>query len=100
MCTQQRVCATSDQCYYKWSKSNGSSRKCSVRTEPESTTFKDFIEKLREEVTELENEHFTDNVAVEMADIGLVLFAMAEHYNINLISEMELKTLYNEKRND
>ena len=66
----------------------------------ESTVFKDFINKLKEEVTELEAEKFTDNMAVEMADVALVIFAMAEHYNINLIAEMERKTLYNEKRND
>lgn len=66
----------------------------------ENTTFKDFIEKLREEVTELSNEKFTDNMTVEMADVALVIFAMAEHYNINLIAEMERKTLYNEKRSD
>lgn len=66
----------------------------------ESTGFKDFINKLKEEVSELEAEHFTDNMAVEMADIALVIFAMSEHYNINLIAEMERKTLYNEKRND
>ncbi len=28
----------------------------------------------------------------EMADVALVIFAMAEHYNINLIAEMEQKT--------
>lgn len=66
----------------------------------ESTGFKDFINKLKEEVTELEDEKFTDNMAIEMADVALVIFAMAEHYNINLIAEMERKTLYNEKRND
>ena len=52
----------------------------------------------KEEVTELEAEHFTDNMPREMADVALVIFAMAEHYQINLIAEMELKTLYNEKR--
>lgn len=66
----------------------------------ELTGFKDFINKLKEEVTELEAEKFTDNMPVEMADVALVIFAMAEHYNINLIAEMERKTLYNEKRND
>lgn len=66
----------------------------------ESTGFKDFINKLKEEVAELESEKFTDNMSVEMADVALVIFAMAEHYNINLIAEMERKTLYNEKRND
>ena len=66
----------------------------------ESTEFKDFINKLKEEVAELESEKFTDNMAIEMADVALVIFAMAKHYNINLITEMERKTLYNEKRND
>ena len=66
----------------------------------ESTGFKDFINKLKEEVDELEAEKFTGNMPVEMADVALVIFAMAEHYNINLIAEMERKTLYNEKRND
>lgn len=66
----------------------------------ESTGFKDFINKLHEEVTELSNEKFTDKMPVEMADVALVIFAMAEHYNVNLIAEMERKTLYNEKRSD
>lgn len=66
----------------------------------ESTVFKDFVNKLKEEVAELSNEHFTDNMAVEMADIALVLFAMATHYEIDLIEQMERKTLYNEKRKD
>lgn len=34
------------------------------------------------------------------ADIALVLFAMATHYEIDLIEQMERKTLYNEKRKD
>lgn len=40
----------------------------------ESTGFKDFINKLKEEVAELEAEPFTDNMAVEMADVALVMF--------------------------
>lgn len=66
----------------------------------ESTGFKDFINKLKEEVTELEAEMWTENMPYEMADIALVIHAMAEHYDIDLIDFMAKKTAINEKRKD
>jgi len=60
------------------------------------TTPYDFIEKIREEVTELEETYGTDDS--ELADIALVCFAMAEHYGIDLIEEMRKKTEFNETR--
>ena len=37
---------------------------------------------------------------VELADVTLVCFSMAKHFDINLIDEMQKKMKVNEKRND
>ena len=65
------------------------------------TTVNDFVNKLDEEVSELD-ESILDNSfhESELADIALVCFAMAKHYNINLVEAMEEKMLYNEQRID
>lgn len=63
----------------------------------EKTTRINFISKIEEELDEL-FENPRDNS--ELADVALVCFAMAEHFGIDLIAEMEKKTIYNENRND
>ena len=67
------------------------------------TTKQDFIDKMKEEISELElallnNDKFNENE--ELADIRLVCDAMAIHYGIDLQKEKELKMLINEKRKD
>ena len=37
---------------------------------------------------------------IELADVALVCFAMAEHFKVDLIVEMEKKMLFNETRED
>lgn len=66
----------------------------------ECTTLNDFLDKIKEETNELELEATCNNQfdRSELADIALVCFAMAEHYEIDLVKEMELKTRYNEVR--
>jgi NTP pyrophosphatase (non-canonical NTP hydrolase) len=66
------------------------------------SNYMDFLIKLEEEVNELIEstmEHRrTDNE--ELADVVLVCFAMAQHFNIDLLKVMEDKMLINEKRKD
>lgn len=69
----------------------------------DSTTKQDFIDKLKEEVAELElallnEDHF--NEYEELADISLVCDAYAYHYGIDLQSEKEKKMKINENRID
>jgi len=67
----------------------------------------EFVEKLKEEVSELETEwnlpyameDFKRQIE-EMADCALVLFAMAKHFNVDLLKAMEEKVIYNEMRKD
>lgn len=67
-----------------------------------------FMNKLKEEVQELEASQWDallDDVSPvidekELADVTLVCFAIAEHYKIDLIKEMENKMLFNETRED
>jgi len=70
---------------------------------PETTEFK-FYEKLNEEIKELKHELdwcvSVEDAKIEMADCALVLFAMAKHFNIDLLKAMEEKVIYNEKRTD
>ena len=60
----------------------------------------DFCYKIREELKELVDSETLENEAEELADIALVCFAYAEHFNIDLLSEMEKKTIKNENRTD
>lgn len=62
----------------------------------DKTTQPAFVNKLKEEVIELEEADCDD--WSELADIALVCFAMAEHYGIDLIEEMRKKTEFNETR--
>jgi len=61
------------------------------------------LNKLQEEVSELDcaiynRLKFDENL--EMADCALVLFAMAKHFNIDLLKAMEEKVIFNETRKD
>lgn len=63
------------------------------------TEYLDFTNKIREEAKEID-EASINELPEELADVALVCFAMAEHFGIDLIAEMEKKTIYNENRND
>ena len=69
----------------------------------DKTNSRDFIRKIDEETEELllSNYNSDDSFDIkELADITLVCFSMAKHYNINLVEAMEEKMLYNETRID
>ena len=68
----------------------------------DKTTVRDFLGKIHEEVGELiESWDGCDSFdKVELADVTLVCFSMAKHFDINLIDEMQKKMKVNEKRND
>ncbi len=68
------------------------------------TTKFDFLNKLHEEVDELElsfNESKIYQFDIkELADVVLVCTAMAKHYGYDLLKAIENKALYNENRID
>jgi hypothetical protein len=68
------------------------------------TSVSDFMDKLWEELKELESSRFGKNGnsfdPKELSDIALVCFAMAKHFNIDLLKVMEEKTIFNETRED
>ena len=68
----------------------------------DKTTVRDFLAKIHEEVGELiESWDGCDSFdKVELADVTLVCFSMAKHFDINLVDEMEKKMKVNEKRED
>ena len=68
----------------------------------DKTNVRDFLAKIYEEVDELiESWDGGDSFdKVELADVTLVCFSMAKHFDINLIDEMQKKMKVNEKRND
>ena len=68
----------------------------------DSTGFISFIYKIKEETQELEFSRIGNNKfdQIELADVALVCFAMAEHFGIDLVAEMESKMKYNEIRKD
>ena len=68
----------------------------------EKTCSYEFINKLFEELYELGDSNHSEVLfdEKELADITLVCFAMAKHYEIDLIKTMEEKMLYNEQRID
>lgn len=73
---------------------------------PETNAY-EFIEKIDEEVEELNmsihklQEKFKDDLdPKELADIILVCFSMAKHFNIDIMQVLSEKVAYNEKRND
>jgi len=74
-----------------------------------NTTKDQFVDKLFEEVAEFEevaNEiHFTeypqhDNFNEELADVILVCFNIAKHYNIDIEEELKKKIAKNHQRAD
>lgn len=68
----------------------------------ENTTKQDFIDKLKEEVDELEYESQTRKLidSEELADISIVCDSMAIHYGIDLMAEKQAKMYINESRQD
>jgi NTP pyrophosphatase (non-canonical NTP hydrolase) len=71
----------------------------------DKTNILDFIVKLDEEKEELYQSWFDSDKCLdydikELADIVLVCFAMAKHTGKDLLSAMEQKMLFNEKRLD
>lgn len=66
----------------------------------EKTTFREFCDKIYEEVNELDDKYcFNDNIdPLEMADIILVVLSMAKHFNIDIQKALEEKTIINEER--
>ena len=68
----------------------------------DKTTVREWLGKINEEVGELiESWDGCDSFdKVELADVALVCFSMAKHFDINLVDEMEKKMKVNEKRND
>ena len=67
----------------------------------DKTNVRDFLAKIYEEVDELIDSYGCDSFdKVELADVTLVCFSMAKHFDINLVDEMEKKMKVNEKRND
>ena len=68
----------------------------------DKTTVRDFLSKIHEEVGELvESWDGCDSFdKVELADVTLVCFSMAKHFDINLVDEMAKKMKVNEKRED
>ena len=68
----------------------------------DKTNARVFIAKIHEEVGELIESWDGDDSfdKVELADVTLVCFSMAKHFDINLIDEMQKKMKVNEKRND
>lgn len=74
----------------------------------ENTPIYDFLRKINEEYKELYCSYIdplihNDELGFdpkELADIALVCFAMATHYNIDLLKVMEQKTIFNEQRPD
>jgi NTP pyrophosphatase (non-canonical NTP hydrolase) len=63
-----------------------------------ATTLEDFIDKLKEEVTELEYYNSPENFNEELADVILVCLNIAEHYNIDIEKELLNKIKINENR--
>ena len=67
------------------------------------TKARSFVYKLRDELIELDDsieDNFNEFDTKELADCALVCFAMAKHFGIDLIKEMEEKAIYNSKRKD
>lgn len=75
---------------------------------PEKIPYK-FVEKLYEELNELDNEIYdiddwvlipNEKAKKELIDIMLVCFSMAKHFGIDWQQVMKDKVEYNEKRKD
>lgn len=69
----------------------------------DKTEFKDFMLKIIEEYEEIYKSYCRSDNSFdkkELADVALVCFTMAKHYDIDLIEVMIEKMLYNEIRKD
>lgn len=69
----------------------------------DKTSAYEFTSKINEENNELDESIYNCGKLFdikELADITLVCFAMAKHYNIDLVEAMKEKMLYNETRID
>ena len=66
------------------------------------TTKQEFSDKIKEEVNEFDFEinwfNGSENEPKELADIILVCLAYAKHFNIDILSELENKVIFNENR--
>lgn len=62
------------------------------------TNHDDFLRKIYEEVNELKNAYSQENLEEEMADVILVVFNYARHYNINIWKAIHDKIKINEIR--
>ena len=67
-----------------------------------NTIADDLVKKIDEENVELWGSVISDTLfdPSELADVALVCFAMAKHFDIDLIEAMKEKMLYNETRID
>lgn len=63
-----------------------------------SATLADCVEKLKEEAQELEDAIGTPTWEEELADVALVVFAIADRYGVDLQHEMERKFEINKQR--
>ena len=65
------------------------------------TTKQDFLNKLYEEINELEieiNNNNFENIKFELSDVILTALNFAYHYNIDIMEYLEKKILINYKR--
>jgi NTP pyrophosphatase (non-canonical NTP hydrolase) len=65
-----------------------------------STTLLEFTDKLQEEVQEFLNYSDQENFREELADIILVCFNIAKHYNIDIEREIKSKISVNIERSE
>ena len=68
----------------------------------ENTNFCDFIDKIEEEKEELLHSYYNYDQfdKSELADLVLVCFSMAKHFDIDIIEAIKEKTIFNENRKD
>ena len=62
----------------------------------------EFVDKLKEELSELENHYFINGFIdeKELADVILVCLSFAKHKNIDIMKVMQEKVIFNENRKD
>jgi len=63
-----------------------------------TATLADCVEKLKEEVQEIEDAIGTPTWPEELADVALVVFAIAGRYDVDLEKEMRVKFAVNKQR--
>jgi NTP pyrophosphatase (non-canonical NTP hydrolase) len=64
----------------------------------DKTKFRDFSLKILEEYAEIVEARYSKKMGEEIADLIIVGFCMAKHYEIDIQKELDKKTLFNEKR--